>query len=290
MKKRFSGADAGITITLLLVLIIAIVPIISVIAQSFSSATAISTGQVGLWPKSFTLAAYEYSVSKPEFLRSLGVSALRVVLGCTLSLIFTVLAAYPLSRSRAQFRHGGIYTWFFVFTMFFSGGLLPTYFVVYKTGLMNSIWALVLPGAVNVYNLLLMINYFRSIPQEMDEAARIDGAGHWRMLFSVYLPLSKTVIATITLFNFVTHWNSWFDGMIYMNSAKNYPLQTYLHGLVIDTQTSFLYAGNLKNADLLNDKNIKAAQIVLASIPVLIVYPWLQRYFTKGIMVGSVKG
>ena len=254
------------------------------------SSTAISTGQVSLIPRMPTLAAYEYSLSKPEFLNSLWVSVKRVALGCSISLIFTVMAAFPLSREKSRFPMGSFYSWLFIITMLFSGGLVPTYMVILKLKMLDTIWALVIPGAVTAYNLLLTLNFFRSVPREIDEAAEMDGAGYWRTLFSIYIPLSKTVIATTTLFNFVTHWNAWFDGLMYMNSSSNYPLQTYLQSLVVDTNTNLVYAGALKNADVLNDKNIKAAQIVLAAIPIVLVYPWLQKYFTKGIMVGSIKG
>lgn len=285
-----SGGQKIINLVLTILLIICIVPIIHIIALSFSSSTAISTGQVSLIPRMPTLAAYEYSLSKPEFLNSLWMSIKRVVLGCSISLIFTVLAAFPLSRDKTRFPMGSVYSWLFIITMLFSGGIVPTYMIILKLKMIDTIWALVLPGAVTAYNLLLTLNFFRSVPKEIDEAAEVDGAGYWRMLFSIYIPLSKTVIATTTLFNFVTHWNSWFDGLMYMNSSSKYPLQTYLQSLVVDTTTNFVYAGSLKNADLLNDKNIKAAQIVLAAIPIVLVYPWLQKYFTKGIMIGSIKG
>lgn len=284
------GGQTIINLVLTILLVICIVPIIYILALSFSSSTAISTGQVSLIPRMLTLAAYEYSLGKPEFLHSLWVSIQRVLLGCSISLVFTVLAAFPLSRGKDRFPMGTFYSWLFIITMLFSGGLVPTYMIILKLKMIDTIWALVIPGAVTAYNLLLTLNFFRSVPKEIDEAAEVDGAGYWRLLFSIYIPLSKTVIATTTLFNFVTHWNSWFDGLMYMNSSANYPLQTYLQSLVVDTTTNLVYAGSLKNADLLNDKNIKAAQIVLAAIPIVLVYPWLQKYFTKGMMIGSIKG
>ena len=192
-------------------------------------------------------------------------------------------------------RDSNVFSWFFVVTILFSGGLIPTYMVVKYTGLMDTIWALVLPGAVQVFNMLVVMNYMRSLPKELEEAAYIDGAGHFQTLFNVILPVCTPTLATVTLFSFVGHWNSWYDGMIYMNTVDKYPLQTYLQTIVINPEAFFRNATNI-SAELGNFLNLvsarttNAAQLFLATIPILCVYPFLQKYFVKGVMIGSLKG
>lgn len=267
-----------------------VLPLIHVFAVSFSSSSAASGGLVRLWPVDFTPAAYHYSLTKPEFIRSLLVSVQRLVIGSALNMLLTVLATYPLSKEVAQFRWRTAYTWFFVFTMLFNGGLIPNYIVVRNMGLLDSLWALVLPGAVPIFNVILLLNFFRALPKELTESAFVDGAGHWKTLWSIMVPLSKPALATIFLFTCVMHWNSWFDGLIYMNSPMNYPLQTYLHTVVvtIDFSTAVTEEELLALAALSN-RSVKAAQIFLGSLPILLLYPFLQKHFVKGIVLGSVK-
>ena len=174
--------------------------------------------------------------------------------------------------------------------MLFNGGLVPNYLLVKELGLLNSIWALVLPGAVPVFSIILMLNFYREIPEEMEDAAFVDGASHWRILFQVYVPLSLPAVATISLFAIVAHWNSWFDGLIYMKGDR-YPLQTYLQTIV----AAFQNASILNNTELmrlanLNDRSVKAAQLIIGALPILLVYPYLQKYFVSGIKLGGVKG
>jgi putative aldouronate transport system permease protein len=262
------------------------------LAISFSTDAAVSTGTVGLFPKDFSLRSYRFMAQKPEFLSSILISLERIALAVPFSLVISILAAYPLSRQNHEFRPRKYLIWYFVIPMLFSGGLIPTYMAVRNTGLINSIWALVIPGAVNVFNILLLMNFFRSIPKELEEAALIDGAGNARILVSIILPVSAPVLATVTLFFIVNHWNSWFDGLIYMNSPDKYPLQTYLQTRVI--------AHNMTAMDSLrevremsagvSDRTGKAAQLFLSALPILLVYPFLQKYFTTGIVMGSVKG
>ena len=177
-------------------------------------------------------------------------------------------------------------------TMLFSGGLIPSFLVVQKTGLMDSIWALILPGAVPVFNVILLLNFFRGLPKEIEESACIDGAGHYRILWKLYIPLSKPALATITLFCIVGHWNSWFDGLIYMNHTSNYPLQSYLQAVVIAASGVRLSINIQDVIDLqkINDRTLRTAQLFISMIPIFIVYPFLQKYFTTGIVMGSVKG
>jgi putative aldouronate transport system permease protein len=170
-----------------------------------------------------------------------------------------------------------------------SSGLIPWYIAIKNIGLIDSIWALVLPGAVNVFNVVLLLNFFRNLPKELEEAAFIDGAGHWRSLWNIYVPLSAPSLATLTLFTVVWHWNAWFDGLILMNSPDHYPLQSYLRTVVIDMDSMFRSTQDLTDLAEISDRTSKAAQIFLGTLPILLVYPFLQRYFIKGITLGSVK-
>lgn len=284
-------ANALIYTILAVIALLCLAPFINTVAVSMSSSSAIDAKQVAFWPKSFHLAAYKYSIAKPEFLQAVWVSIQRIALGVPLSMLLSVLAAYPLSREPGTFRGRTVYAWLFVFTMLFSAGLIPAYMVVYKTGLIDNIGALIIPGAVPVFNIVLLLNFFRGIPKEISEAAFMDGVGHWRNLFLIYLPLSMAVLSTTALFSFVGHWNAWFDGIIYMSSNKNYPLQSYLQTLVLKTDlASISFDSGIAGYQLLSNKNIKAAQVIVGALPVLLVYPFLQRYFSKGIVLGSVKG
>ncbi|WP_409344540.1 carbohydrate ABC transporter permease [Paenibacillus sp. MBLB4367] len=276
---------------LTLITFLGIVPFIHLLSVSLSSNTAAMAGEVKLWPIGFTLDAYRYLGDKVEFIRSLAVSVERVVLGTAINMFLIFITAYPLSKSTEQFRWRTVYVWFFAVTMFFGGGLIPTYIIVKETGLINSIWALILPGALNVWNMVMMLNFFRGIPKEMDEAATIDGATHWQLLWKIYLPVSLPAIATIGLFTVVGHWNSWFDGILYMNSPEKYPLQTYLSTLItaVNAQMQAVSIEQLKALENISEKTLRTAQIFMGALPIMLVYPFLQRYFIKGMTVGSVK-
>jgi putative aldouronate transport system permease protein len=280
------------TYTILIVLaLLCLFPLVHVLAISFSSGNAAAAGQVVLWPVDFTTKAYEFALGRPEFGRAFWVSIQRVLLGTTVNMVLTVLVAYPLSKESSDFKWRTVYVWIFVLTMLFSGGLIPLYMVVRETHLLNSIWALILPNAVPVFNVVLLLNFFRGLPRELEEAALMDGASHWRILWEIYIPLSKPALATLTLFTVVFHWNSWFDGLIFMNSPAMYPLQSYLQTLLQQDLFSFSGTGmDQRMLQLVSDQTLRAAQIFLAAIPILLVYPFLQRYFVKGIVLGSVKG
>lgn len=268
-------------------------PIWNVLCISLSENRYAIAGQVGLLPKGFTLDAYTYLAQKSGFLKSFGISVVRVVLGSAINMIMCVITAYPLSRGNDQFHFRTAYTWFFAVTMFFGGGMIPTYFVVAKTDILDSIWALILPGALSFWNCTMMLNFFRGLPRELDEAAVVDGAGHLTLLARIYLPLSKASLATILLFTIVGHWNSWFDGYLYLNSSEKYPLQTYLMGVLNSVATvnkEFLTEAEIEALANVNEKTIRMAQIFLGALPVMCVYPFLQRYFVKGLTIGSVKG
>ena len=275
--------------------LICILPFINLLAISFSDMTSVAANAVSFWPVGFNTAAYKFILDNNQFLRALWISIQRTVLGVILNIFLIIITAYPLSKPTSDFRMRNVFSWFFVVTILFSGGLIPTYMVVKYTGIMNTLFALILPGAVNVFNMLVVMNYMRSLPRELEEAAYIDGAGHFQTLFNVILPVCTPTLATVTLFAFVNHWNSWYDGMIYMNTVDKYPLQTYLQTVVINPEAFFRNATNISQElgnflNLVSARTTNAAQLFLATIPILCIYPFLQKYFTTGLVMGSVKG
>lgn len=280
-------------LNLLLLAIIALVcafPIVHTLALSFSSSSAASSGRVTIWPVEFTTQSYRFVLDNPAFLRSFGISLLRVLVGVLVNMLLTVLVAYPLSRTTREFRLRDVFAWFFLITVLFSGGLIPYYMVINRTGLIDSFWALIIPGALPVFNVILLVNSFRNIPKELEEAAAMDGANHWAILFKIILPMSAPILATLTLFVAVAHWNAWFDGLILMNSPEKYPLQSYLQTVIVNPDPRFLTERDLALLQMISNRTIRAAQIFIAMIPIMIVYPFLQRYFVTGIKLGSVKG
>lgn len=286
-RKMFDWTNA---LFLGAVSLLCLFPLIHVLAVSFSSSSVATAGFVKLWPVEFTLASYDYAIRKPQFVASFLVSLERVAIGAVLNMVLTILIAYPLSKEVRQFRWRSAYAWFFVATILFSGGLIPGFMVVKQFGLLDSVWALVLPGAVPVFNVILLLNFMRSQPKELYEAAFVDGAGHWSVLWRIAVPLAKPALATLLLFICVGHWNSWFDGLIYMNKPEHYPLQTYLQSVVINRDPSLMTTTEeLKKLSQISDQTTKAAQIFLASLPILLLYPFLQKHFIQGITLGSVK-
>lgn len=270
--------------------LICIVPLINILAISLSSNAATTAGLVKLWPVEFTLKSYEYVAKRAAFWKSLGVTILRCALGVSLNVLLCVMTAYPLSKDNRKLRARTAYAWFFFITMLINGGLIPQYMTIKSTHLLGTIWALVIPGAVPVFSVVLMLNFFRAIPEELEEAAFMDGASHWSILTRIFIPLSKASIATICLFALVYHWNSWFDGIIMMNKPDQYPLQSYLHTIIIQGDTSVNSTTDWQTMALVSDRTVKCAQIFLSTLPIVAAYPFLQRYFVKGMVLGSVKG
>ena len=270
--------------------LICLIPLLHVLAISLSSSASATAGMVTLWPVDFTLESYAYVARRSAFWKSMLVSVERVVLGVGLNMFFCITAAYPLSKAQDQFRCRSFYAWFFFITMLVSGGLIPTYMVIRETGLMGTIWALILPGAVPVYNIVLLLNFFRQTPRELEEAAIMDGANQWIILWRVYVPTSTAALATVGLYTTVYHWNEWFNGILYMKLPEQYPLQSYLRSVVIDMKLTNMGAQDWQALALVSDKTVKCAQIFLAALPILLVYPFLQKYFVKGMVLGSVKG
>ena len=269
-----------------------LLPFINLLAVSFSESSAVAAGDVTFWPVGFTLDSYKFVASSDKFLRAFMISIIRVILGVIVNMLMMVITAYPLSRDNKQLAGRNIYAWFFVITMLVGGGLIPTYLVIVKTGLINSIWALILPGALPVYNMVILLNFFRGLPKELEEAARIDGASFWAVLWKIILPVSKPALATVGLFCIVNHWNSWFDGLIYMNTPRMYPLQSYLQTMIMNPEQMLQAAGSdyTKLLAMVNARTSRAAQLFLGALPILCVYPFLQKYFTTGLVLGSVKG
>jgi putative aldouronate transport system permease protein len=277
-------------IILSLLTLLCILPFVHVIAVSFSNKVYVSAGMVTFWPKGFTLSSYQYLIKKAAFWQAFGYSFYRLILGTIINMSLILLTAYPLSKDTSKLHMRTFYAWFFFITMLVHGGLIPNYLLITQLGLRDTIWSLVLPGALPIFNLVLMLNFFRQVPRELEEAAFIDGAGHLRTLIQVYIPVSTPAIATISLFCMVAHWNAWFDGMIYINSPWKRPLQTYLRSVVIDLDVMQMSGDDWELLKLLSDRALKCTQIIIAIIPILCVYPFLQRYFVKGIVLGSVKG
>jgi putative aldouronate transport system permease protein len=275
---------------LILAGLICLIPMIHIAAVSFSSSAAAATGKVTLWPLDFSLNSYDYVAKRAAFWRSMGVSVQRIVLGGSINLLLVILTAYPLSKERSEFGARTFFAWAFFITMLFGGGLIPWYMVIRQFKLIDTIWALVLPGAVPVFSMILMLNFFRQVPKDLAEAAEIDGAGHWMTLFGIYVPVSTPALATILLFSLVGHWNSWFDGLILMNKPDNYPLQSYIQTIVVQRTYSQLTREEIEQLATISDKTLRSAQIFIGSIPIVLVYPFLQKYFVKGIVLGGVKG
>lgn len=275
--------------------IICIIPFFHLLAVSFSSDEFTATGSVFLLPKGVTLQAYEYLIAKKEFFSALVISVLRTVSGTALSLVIIVLSAYPLSKTNGKFKGRTCVTWFFLITMFFSGGLFATYFLYKQLKLLNNFLVFILPGACDVWFILMLMNFFRGIPPALEEAALIDGAKQFTVLFKIYLPLALPSIATIILFTAIGQWNSWFDGIMFMNDPSDYPLQSYLYNMIISSdptkQSNFtMTPEQLEAMKNIGGKNLQASQIFLGLLPIALVFPFLQKYFISGITVGSVKG
>ena len=281
-------AKAAIWLIVILMTASCLLPLVNMVAISFSSSNAVASNQVGLWPVEFTATTYQKLLNDSQFWASFWISVQRVVLGTLINMFFVISMAYPLSKSKLRFLAREIYIKIVIFAMLFSGGIIPLFMVVSKLHMINSIWALVLPGAVPVFNVILMINFFKGVPTSLDEAACIDGASPLTILVKIYLPVSLPALATVALFSIVNHWNDYFSGLLYMNKASLYPLQTYIQQLTVDI-TQITDAEQLKQLSTMSNRAFNATKIVVSTIPLLIIYPFLQKYFVSGIVIGAVK-
>ncbi len=292
VKKKIKLSDVAINLILGFCGLICLIPILNTVAISFSDRTSAALGLVRLWPVNFTLASYQNMLEETQFWTSFLVSVKRVVIGVSLNMLLSILMAYPLSKSESVFYKKKYYMWIVVFTMMFNGGLVPTFMVVSKLHMMDTFWALVLPGAVPVFNVIILMNFFKAIPQSLEESAYVDGAGAWTILFKIYLPLSKASLATIGLFAVVTHWNSYFDGKIYINSLTKLPLQTYIQSLATSINTDMMASmtpEEIQEMLEVSSLTFNSAKVVVSMIPILLIYPFLQKYFVTGMVVGAVK-
>ncbi|GGO02712.1 carbohydrate ABC transporter permease [Saccharibacillus kuerlensis] len=283
--------DTVILVILIVITLTCILPIWYTFSLSLSSNSAAAAGQVWLWPVGFNFNAYMQILKDTQFFGSFWISIQRVMLGAALNFIVVLLMAYPLSRSSQQFKARGVLMWILIFCMLFNGGLIPLYLTVKGLGLLNSIWALVLVGGAQtlVFNVILTVNFFRNLPKELDEAALVDGAGPWYSLFNIYLPLAVPVLATVTLFSIVYHWNEFLYGLIFMTREQYYPLQTYIQQLVVSVDPATMSEDQYRRLSELSNRTLDAAKIFIAMLPIMVVYPFLQRYFIHGITLGSVK-
>lgn len=282
---------AVIYVILTLMTLLCLLPLIHTIALSFSDKSAAMAGMVTFFPVRPTLTAYQAILEDKQFWQSFVNSIFRVLLGGAINMALTILMAYPLSKNKKAFPQRNIYMWYLIFSMLFSGGMIPSYLLINSLGLMDTIWALVLPGAVPIFNVIILMNFFRGLPSELEEAARIDGANPWTVLMRIFVPLAVPSIATVTLFSLVGHWNAFFDGIIYIHHSEKLPLMSYMQQLVVEIrQTSAMSPEELKKMEELTSKNFNAAKVFVSMIPILLVYPFLQKYFVTGLVLGSVKG
>ena len=299
MRKRYyTGigariADVVIFLIITIMSLSCLLPLLHTISESFSSAAAVDAGWVTFWPVQPTLRAYQELLKESAFFWAFGVSVARVISGTAINLFFVVMMAYPMSKEKTVFPQRTLYEAIMLFAMLFSGGMIPTYLTLKMYGMLNTFWVLIIPGAVNVHNVILMMNFFRGIPHELEEAAVIDGAGPIRTLTRVYLPISLPGLATITLFAVVGHWNSYMDGILYINNPKLMPLLSYIQQFNVNMRV--LMEKNISREELmkqmqLNNRTLTAAKLFVGMVPILCVYPFLQKYFTTGLVLGSVKG
>lgn len=291
MKKRFKRItlfDCLNTALLLLIGFVGLCPFVHLLAVAFSSGAMSSQYLVTLWPLEFSTEAFREVLSDTRMLTAAGISLERVALGTSITMLLTILTAYPVSVPQREFGARRFYVVFMVITMMFGGGLIPDYMLKSRLGMMNSIWVLVIPGAIPIANVILIMNFFRGIPGGIREAGMIDGASDFGILTRLYVPLSLPCFATLITFCIIGHWNAWFDGMLFMRNADLYPLQTFL-------QAKFASINNIKNNQqveqmlLVSSRSLMYAYIALSCIPIMLVFPVLSKHIKSGLVLGSVK-
>jgi multiple sugar transport system permease protein/putative aldouronate transport system permease protein len=281
--------DIVVIVAMVTAAILCLLPLWYTLSLSLSDKAAAAAGRVGLWPVGFNTFSYQSIINDANFLNSFWISVQRVVLGTLAELTVTLMMAYPLSKSTRQFPPRDLIMWFLVFAMLFSGGLIPWYQTMKAIGMVNNIWGLVLGNSLPIFNVILVMNFFRNLPKEIEEAAIIDGAGPWATFLRIFLPLSKPVIATVALFSVVYHWNEFFNGLVLSTRQAYYPLQTYIQQMIVVIDTANMTQDQLQLLNEISNQTLNAAKIFIAMIPILLIYPFLQRYFIQGITLGSVK-
>ena len=265
-----------------------VVAFLHLFSLSLSPSHIATAGGLHLWPKELTFRNYEEVFHNYYIWMGYKNTLIRTVIGTVLGLIFTSMGGYVLSKQ--YFPHRSFWTLLIVFTMFFSGGMIPGFLLVKNMGLMNTYACMILPGLVSAYNLVIMRNYFQSLPEELEESAFIDGAGRFTIFLKIVLPISKPILATVALWIAVGHWNAWYDAMIYIQDVDKMPLQTVLRRIIMTGSQELMQFDQQQEAEMVSSEGLKAACIYVATIPIMCVYPFLQRHFVKGIMMGSLKG
>lgn len=257
---------------------------------SISKKEAVNSGQVTIVPVGFSSKSYSLIMGDANFWHSFWVSIKRVFFGTIVSMIAIVLMSFPLSKSTRDFKARNVFMWILIFCMLFNGGTIPWYITVKQYGLIDNFWALVFAGSLPVFNVILVMNFFKGLPKELEEAAKVDGAGPWRTLVQIIVPCSVPVLATIILFTSVGYWNEYFQGLVLINRTENYPLQTYIKQIVVSIPVGVvLSAEQYQKLNENSNKSLDAAKVFIAMIPMLLVYPFLQKYFVTGITIGAVK-
>lgn len=259
-------------------------PFLYLVAQSFSSTQAIVAGQVGLIPKDFNISTYKYVVTDGKFIPYYGNTVVYSIIGTVCALLFSALLAYPLSK--AELYGGKAINKFIIFTMYFSGGMIPNYILMVSLGLRDTVASFILPGMISTYYVILMRSFFLTLPRELEEAGEIDGLDLWGVFWRIAIPLSKPIIATMTLFYVVQYWNDWFDAFLYLDTTTKWPVAYYLRQLISSASGTSADAGDAMQIA----SNIKSCAMVLTSAPIICIYPFIQKYFVQGMMLGGVKG
>ncbi len=285
MKEKTGLFDIIIALVMGLILVIILYPMLNIIAISFSGSAHVVQRSVTVFPRGFTLDAYREIFSSPKIPHAYMNTFIYTGLGTVINILMTILTAYPLSKSHLVGRKGLMTM--IMLTMFFSGGMIPTYIVVRTLGMINTIWSLLLPNAIWTIELLILMSFFRSLPSAIYESAVIDGASEYRILWQLYVPLSKASLASIGLFYFMGHWNSYVLPFLYLNDQSMYPIQLVLKDMLLDETSSI---SNMVTTSAFTPTSLKNAVIFITMIPVMIIYPFVQRYFVQGVMIGSVKG
>lgn len=283
-------ANIIIYLTLSLMALAGLLPIVHTLAISLSDKAAVTGGLVRLWPIGLHIENYREIITSRFFLRGYGISTMRVAVGVTVQIGLIVITGYPIALE-SRFKGRNAFVFFLLIPMMFNGGLIPTFLVVNAVGLLNSFWALIIPSAVQIFSIIIFMNYVRGLPAALMESATIDGAGHVRIIASIIMPLALPSVATLVLFSFVFHWNSWFDGLIYINDIRKWPIQTVLRSFLTG-QLDLTQAFDISQLDRitkLSDTGFKAAEVILVMVPLLLIYPSLQRYYIKGLTLGAVK-
>ena len=289
-EKIWTGPQIILTVIIILISLTCLLPFINVAAVSLSSKSAILRGDVSFWPVEFELTAYKAIFADPSMIRSLVFTVEITVVYTLFSMILTILMAYPLTKKRLSGRK--FFNFLALFTMYFSGGTIPLYLNIKELGLLDTPWALILPGMLSTYNMIILKSFFSALPQELEEAAIIDGANDYQVLLQIYLPLSMASLATLTLFYAVGKWNSFQDALYYIQNKAYQPLQLKLYHLIKGSQAVDIAAmeGGSQTVASSISESIEPASIIFATLPILVVYPFVQRYFVAGVTIGAVKG